>query len=227
MSIGKNIQTLLETREILCQQGHRLAAEVSLVAVSKGRSIQEIEETYRTGCRDFGESRVQEALEKIEQLPSDIRWHFIGRLQKNKVNKVVGRFALIHAVDSWDLAEKISISSLAKEITSSVLCAVNTSGEKTKAGFSPIELENVFMDLLHLKGIEIQGLMTMAPLTEDEGIIRHCFSELRFLRDRLQFIAKERANLTTLSMGMSHDYPLAILEGSTLIRIGTKVFDLS
>lgn len=224
MSVEKNLKALMEKVAVAAEHSGRKAEEIFLVVVSKGRSIEEIKEAYWAGCRDFGENRIQEALEKMEKTPSDIRWHFIGKLQKNKVNKAVGRFILIHSVDSAELAERLSRASEERGIKSSILLEANTSEEKTKSGLSPDEWEKEFSGILALKGIEVHGLMTMAPLTEDEGVIRRCFSELRLLRDRLQRIAGERAELSTLSMGMTHDYPIAIQEGATLIRIGTAIF---
>lgn len=190
--------------------------EVTVVAVSKQRSLEDILQVYRAGCRDFGENRVPEALEKIEKAPQDIRWHFIGMLQRKKVPKVIGKFALIHSVDSPELAKKISLCSADRGAETSLLLQVNTSGEKTKHGFSPQELQKMFPQLLELPNIAIKGLMTMAPLTDDKEQIQSCFSQLRLLRDEFQ--------LHHLSMGMSHDYPIAITEGATLVRIGTAIF---
>ena len=145
----------------------------------------------------------------------------MGKLQKNKVQKVMERFALIHSVDSVELAEKIARTSLQLGIKTSILLEANTSGEATKSGLTSREWEEHFNALNRLPGIDIQGLMTMAPLTEDEAMIRHCFSELRFLKSRLQ---EKGGDLSTLSMGMSNDFQLAIQEGATLLRIGTALF---
>ncbi len=204
MSIAENLQ------KIRTQIG-----EATLIAVSKGRSCDEILEAYAAGQRDFGENRVQEALAKMEELPRDIRWHFIGKLQKNKVNKVIGRFALIHSVDSYELAKRISEAS---RNATPILLEANTSGEATKSGLSPTKWEELFPQVLELKGIEVKGLMTMAPLTDNRNAIRSCFAELRRLRDRL-------GNIPFLSMGMSNDYLIAIEEGATHVRIGTALFD--
>lgn len=224
MGIEKNLKALNERITLAAERSGRKRDEIFLVAVSKGRSVEEIREAYWAGCRDFGENRVQEALEKMQQTPGDIRWHFIGKLQKNKVNKVVGRFVLIHSIDSMELAERVSRVSEELGIKTAILLEANTSGEETKSGLTPKEWEKDFGKLLALRGIEMHGLMTMAPLTEEESVIRHCFSQLRLLRDRLQEQAGELADLSTLSMGMTHDYPLAIQEGATLLRIGTAIF---
>lgn len=216
MGLEQNLKKLLDQIETAAQLAGREAQDIVLVAISKGRSVEDIRAVYDLGLRDFGENRVDEALNKMEQLPSDIRWHFIGKLQKNKVNKVIGRFTLIHSVDSVELAEKISASSCEGGLKSALLLETNTSGEPTKSGLSPDEWRKRYRDLLDLKGIGIEGLMTMAPLTEDEGVIRHCFSELRLLGEEL--------HLQTLSMGMTNDFPLAVQEGATLLRIGTALF---
>ena len=221
MSLEKNLRRVLDQIEEAATRAGRKSEEIILVVVSKGRSLEEIKEAYYLGVRDFGENRVDEALSKIEHLPSDIRWHFIGKLQKNKVHKIIGKFALIHSVDTVELAEKISRASLEKDLKTSVLLEVNTSGELTKSGLSPDDWKVRYRDLRNLEGIEINGLMTMAPLTEDEGVIRHCFSELRLLQHQLQEIG---GNLETLSMGMTNDFILAIQEGTTLVRIGTALF---
>lgn len=195
---------------------------ITLVAVTKHRNVGEITPLYQLGCRDFGESRVQEALPKIERMPSDVRWHFIGPLQKNKVIKVIGNFHLIHSVDSPELAEKIASISTQQQITTPVLLQVNTSGEETKQGLSPDDWRSCVEPFFNKPGLVIQGLMTMAPLTEDVSLIRATFANLRFLRD--EWIRKYDVPLPHLSMGMSHDFEIAIEEGATLIRIGTALF---
>jgi PLP dependent protein len=175
-------------------------------------------EAYQVGCRDFAESRVNDALKKMETLPADIRWHFIGKLQKNKVSKAIGRFCLIHSVDSRELAEKISVASLNQNLVTKILLQVNTSKEESKSGLSSEEWKQHLDYLFTLQGVEIQGLMTIAPLTMNEWRIRQTFSYLRLLRDEIG------RDLPILSMGMSHDFHIAIQEGSTLVRIGSKIF---
>lgn len=224
MSLEKNLAKILEEIEAAAHLAGRRAHAIKLVAVSKGRSVEEIREAYNLGLRDFAENRVQEALAKMELLPGDIRWHFIGKLQKNKVSKVIGKFALIHSIDSPELAVKLSFASAAQQIVTPILLEVNTSGEATKSGLSPSEWQLHYPELLKCRGIAIQGLMTMAPFTENEGTVRHCFSELRRL---MVSLSKLRSNLDTLSMGMTSDFSLAIQEGATLVRIGTALFEPS
>lgn len=196
---------------------------VTLVAVTKGRSMEDVMALYSQGQRDFGENRIQEALEKIEQAPQDCRWHLIGTLQKNKVRKAVGKFVLIHSVDSLGLLEQISKCSAEIGVTTHVLLQVNTSGETSKHGFTPQECLQEFPEILKRKNVKIEGLMTMAPLTDDEKVILTCFAALRHLKGRLNK-AYPQADIKHLSMGMSHDFKIALQEGATIIRVGTALF---
>lgn len=194
-----------------------------LVAISKGESIEAIQSFYEAGQRDFGENRLPEVEAKRALLPSDINWHFIGSLQSKKVPKVVGRFALIHSVDSLDLAKKISQVSCEKKVVSRILLQVNTSGEATKHGFTPEACRAQFAEILALPSLEIKGLMTMAPLTDDEMVILSCFSALSQLFSELK-AAYSLSDFIELSMGMSHDFRLAVRCGATLVRIGSYLF---
>jgi pyridoxal phosphate enzyme (YggS family) len=203
----------------------RNPAEIELIAVSKGVAWAEVNGVYRQGCRHFGENRLQEALPKIEEAPDDVQWHLIGRLQTNKVKKAIGQFACIHAVDTPELAHKISQYSVEASCVTSILLQVNTSGEETKQGLDPKGWESAFRALLELPALHIQGLMTMAPLTEDVERIRQTFRSLRLFRNYLIKQYGEAVTLPHLSMGMSHDYPIAIAEGATLLRIGSAIFD--
>jgi PLP dependent protein len=197
----------------------RKQEDVTLVAVSKTFPVERILEAYNLGCRDFGENRVQEAIEKIKQCPKDILWHFIGHLQTNKVQKIVDKFHLIHGVDSFKVAEAISRKSKRKN---RILLEVNLSGEETKYGMVEKEILEDFGKIRDLENVEVHGLMTMAPWVEDRGIIRRCFAAARHLRDSLE--REFSVDLPHLSMGMSHDYDIAIQEGATLLRIGTAIF---
>jgi len=221
MILGKNLQIVRAQMEQAAHLVERDLKEVTLVAISKKRSIKEIQELYDLGVRDFGENRVFEALEKIESLPKDIRWHFVGKLQRKKVSHVLGKFALIHSVDTLELAQKIDQAGSQKDICTRVLLEANTSGELSKGGNSPTDWERCFTKILAMKNLKVEGLMTMAPYTEDEGVIRYCFSELRNLLERLK---QQGGDLNTLSMGMTNDFALAIQEGATLIRVGRALF---
>lgn len=227
LKVGRTVMGYRSVRnhvDEIARKFGRLPEEIELVTVSKNQSLSSILQTYQEGCRDFGESRIQDALEKIDQLPDDIRWHFIGTLQRNKVPQTVGRFQLIHSVDSFELLKKISQTSekLGKE--TSVLLQVNTSGESTKHGLPPDDWRELFDRVVGLPMIRVLGLMTMAPLTEDEASIRDCFRRLRLLRDEFRMRSGGAMLFEHLSMGMSHDYPIAIEEGATLLRIGSAIF---
>jgi pyridoxal phosphate enzyme (YggS family) len=196
--------------------------DITLVAVSKSRPIEAINSLIKDGCKDFGESRVQEILVKMQALPLDLRWHFIGTLQKNKVSKIVDKTFLIHSVDSFELLEKISQKASRKN---SVLLQVNTSFETTKHGLYAEEWEKVLPKVLKLPNLSIQGLMTMAPLTEDKDKVRDSFKNLRELKDKWQSLYFDHKEFFHLSMGMSQDFKIAIQEGATLLRIGSALFD--
>jgi len=194
--------------------------EITLVAVSKNHNLQEVFDLYDAGCRHFGENRVQEALHKIAGAPPDTLWHFIGTLQKNKIGKVLESFWRIHSVDRPELARAISRRT-EKQVP--VLLQVNTSGEESKHGLSVENWREASGEIFQLPNLNIQGLMTMAPLTDDDEVIRRCFSALREFRDELE--QKTGKKLPHLSMGMSRDYLIAVEEGATFIRIGSAIFD--
>lgn len=215
-------QRILDHIVQVAKRSGRDPSTITLIAVSKGHPWNVFAPAYEAGCRDFGESRLIEAQAKMKEAPSDIRWHLIGTLQKNKVRKAIGSFALIHSVDTFELAEKISQCSEEAHLVTSILLQVNASGEATKHGLSPQEWQHYIEPLLALPAIRLEGLMTMAPLTDDEKIIRNCFSTLRIMRDTLASQFKPHP-FRHLSMGMSHDYPIAIEEGATMLRIGTAL----
>lgn len=189
---------------------------IRLIAVTKNHPWSEAASLYQEGCRLFGENRVQEGLPKLEEAPEDCEWHLIGSLQKNKVNKVVGKFSLIHSVDSIELASKISEVSLERGLKSSILLQVNVSGERSKHGFNADGFHRCYEGLSELSGVSIEGLMTMAPQTEDSHVRLECFNGLKALGDEL--------GLKELSMGMSGDWREAVQAGSTLLRIGSALF---
>lgn len=202
----------------------RQPEEITLVAVSKTHSVALVQSVYEAGARDFGESRVQEALDKISVLPSNCCWHFIGTLQSNKISKVISYFNLIHSVDTPLLAQKISQASQLKNVQTSILLQVNTSGELTKHGLKGEKWEYHLETLNHLPNLQIEGLMTMAPFTQNETEIRSCFRQLYQWREKWQSRMKNPLIFQHLSMGMSQDYLIAIEEGATLLRIGSAIF---
>ena len=200
----------------------RNPADVELVAVSKTYPAERVAEAVEAGQDLFGESRVQEALVKIPALPGRLRWHFIGHLQANKVRKALPLFELLHGVDSADLARDIDRIGGEEGIFPRVLLEVNVSGEGSKHGFAPEQLEAELETLLSLPRLQVEGFMTMAPLAPEAESSRKYFAALRELRDRLA----QRAGipLRTLSMGMSNDFEVAVEEGATLVRVGSAIF---
>ena len=197
-----------------------------IIAVTKYVDENKMLEAYEAGLRDFGENKAQDALLKMENLPKEMvensTWHFIGHLQSNKVRKVVGKFDYIHSVDTLALAKKIS--DVAKElgIIQKILIEVNISQEKTKFGAFENEISEIFENLKNLDGIRVVGLMTMAPHTPNEVFLKKVFTNLY----NLSYNLKRRFNieLDELSMGMSSDYKIAVESGSTMIRLGQRLF---
>lgn len=224
MSVHSNYQAICHDIALAAQKSGRNPADVSLVAVTKHMEWKIVKNLYDHGQRDFGENRVMDALQKQQIAPGDCHWHFIGHLQSNKLRKILGKFALIHSIDSWDLAEKLSQLSVEAGLITSVLLQANTSGEPSKQGATPAEWKRHFEKIHCLKGLSIKGLMTMAPMAGDEKMIRQCFAGLRHLRDELNKQVDDQAKLHHLSMGMSGDFKIAIEEGATLVRIGTALF---
>lgn len=188
----------------------RKPGSVRFLIASKYFEVEEILKFYNQGIRDFGENRIQEAQKKMELLPDDIRWHFLGHIQSNKISKIKNKFCLLHSIDSFSIAQKLS---LAIEKKQPVLIQIKTSLEPTKTGLSPLEFKEVYPKLMQLDHIEIKGLMTVAP-KGDEGLARASFKTLRLLKEEFKKESWE------LSMGMSQDYKTAVEEGATLLRIG-------
>lgn len=219
-----NYQSLLHSvREVAMCCG-RNPDEIKLIAVSKGCCIDAMHSVYAEGGREFGESRMVEAFEKISLMNQDCKWHFIGRLQSKKIAKVLPYFQLIHSVDTFALAKKIADASQKQGRVTSVLLQVNTSGEATKQGMLQEEWEGHIEALQTLSHLKIEGLMTMAPFTEDQQRIRICFRRLAQLLKRWRPFMSHPDVFEHLSMGMSHDYAIAIEEGATLLRIGSLLF---
>jgi PLP dependent protein len=201
------------------------AKNVQLVAVSKTKPVEDIKELYDSGQRDFGENYVQELVEKQPQLPDDIKWHFIGHLQSNKIKYIIPFVHLIHGADSFKLLKEISKQAVKHNREIDCLLQVHIAQEETKFGFDENELEALMnRDLIELKNIKICGLMGMASLTNDTEKVRSEYKYLKSLFDKYAQLQSGNCQLQTLSMGMSGDYKIAIEEGSTLIRIGSLIF---
>lgn len=202
-----------------------IPAEVTLVCVSKFHPTEAIMEAYACGERDFGESRVQELLPKYNALPKDIRWHFIGHLQTNKVKQIVPFVHMIHSVDSLRLLETINREAEKLQRRVKVLLEVHIAKEATKSGFTPEEFLSLNTKLSTLNHIDVCGVMGMATNTDDEDEWRRCFREIKHLGEQLLNHSELLNNSAPqISMGMSDDYLVAIEEGSTMVRIGSTIF---
>ncbi len=207
-----------------CERAGRSPAEVTIVAVSKTHPAKAVQAAAAAGARDFGENYAQELVAKWEacgELPG-ARWHFIGRLQRNKAKLVAGRVALVHAVDSLELAEELARRAHGAGQMQPILIAVNIAGEATKGGVAPDEAGALAAAIARLPGVRLDGLMTMPPPSDDPEASRGSFLALRALRGRLE--QELGAPLPALSMGMSGDYEVAIACGATHVRIGSAIF---
>lgn len=200
--------------------------EITLIGVSKVFPVQYAEAAVMSGLKDLGENRVQELMPKVERfsaLDLDVNWHLIGTLQKNKVKYVIGKTKLIHSVNTVELAEEISRRSTGNNVTTRILLQANVSGEESKHGFAPHQLKPALDNIMDMPGIEVCGLMTMAPIETYEGEAREVFARTRSIYEDLSSYVRSDS-WKVLSMGMSQDYKSAILEGATHIRIGTAIF---
>src|SRR5437870_7431806 len=220
--IQKHLERVRAQIAEAAEKSGRQPADVELVAITKTHDAERVREAHEAGQQVFGESRVQEARAKIPELPSNLRWHFVGHLQKNKIRHALPLFELIHSVDSLALAEDINRIAEEEGLHPRVLLEVNVAGEGSKFGFSPEKLRDQMEGLLALPRLSILGLMTIPPLAEEAEASRKYFVQLRELRDRLQ--TEFRVDLAQLSMGMTQDFPVAIEEGATLVRVGTAIF---
>ena len=221
-AIADNLERVREQIAQAAAKTNRSIEDVELVAISKTHEAEKVREAIEAGQSLFGESRVQEARVKIPDLPSNLRWHFVGHLQKNKIRHALPLFELIHSVDSLALAEDVNRIAEEDGLHPRVLLEVNVGGEGSKFGFKPETLRAEMESLLALPRLSILGLMTIPPLAEDAEDSRKYFVQLRELRDRLQ--TEFHVDLAQLSMGMTQDFAIAVEEGATLVRVGTAIF---
>jgi len=220
--IAKNIKHLRERIAAKCLEFKRKPQEIKLIAVSKFFGLDAINEVNRLGITDFGENRAQELRDKYELLGDKVTWHFIGTLQRNKAKYVVKAATYVHSVDSTTLADEINIQAKKLNKIQKILLEVKTSSEESKSGLkTESELLNLVKYCSTLPNVELVGLMTMAPFTDDTEIIRKSFVDLRNLRDKIN---QKGFDLRELSMGMTNDYEIAIEEGATMLRIGSAIF---
>ena len=226
VTIRENIKAVEKTIAVTCREVGRDVQEVTLIAVSKTKPVEMLQEAYAYGCRDFGENKVQELIEKFEEMPKDIRWHMIGHLQRNKVKYIVDKVYLIHSVDSLRLAEEISKEAVKKDVCVKILVEVNVANEETKFGTTCDEVKQLVYDIAKLPNIRVKGLMTIAPFVENAEENRPIF--FFFFKIAVDIMKEniDNIDMEILSMGMTGDYTVAISEGATCVRVGTGIFGL-
>lgn len=222
--IRENIEAVKQKMAGACDRSGRKMDEVTLITVSKTKPVEMLKEAYDAGSRDFGENKVQELLDKIPVLPQDIRWHMIGHLQTNKVKYIVDKVYMIHSVDSLKLAKEISKEAVKKNVTVKILIEVNVAEEETKFGTTTEQVISLTEEIAALPGIQIEGLMTIAPFVEDPEENRVYFCKLKQLSVDIKAKNIDNVHMNVLSMGMTGDYEVAIEEGATYVRVGTGIF---
>ena len=222
--VAENLAQVQNNIEESCGNVNRDPGEVTLIAVSKTKPVEMLREAYDAGARVFGENKVQEIVDKYDHMPSDVKWHMIGHLQRNKVKYIVDKVAMIHSVDSFRLAETIEKEAAKKNVTVPILIEVNVAQEESKYGLKPEEVLPFIEEIADFSHIQIKGLMTIAPYVENAEENREIFRELKKLS--VDIAAKNINNVTmsVLSMGMTGDYMVAVQEGATMVRVGTGIF---
>ena len=222
--ISENLALVNEEIKRVASKFGRNHEDIKLVAVTKTYGAYIINEAISCGVTDIGENRVQEVMEKYDSV-KPVRWHIIGHLQKNKVKYIIDKAELIHSVDSFELAKEIDRQAKKIGKVQNVLLEVNVSGEESKFGVPPEACEDLCRQISEdFNNVKIQGLMTVAPYTQDEGLLRKVFEGLRDLASEISSKEIEKVDMTELSMGMTNDYPLAISCGATIVRVGTGIF---
>ena len=223
-SIRENIDAVNRIKGEAAVKSGRKAEDVLLCAVTKTRTADEINEAIDAGITDIGENKVQEIMDKFDSV-KPVRWHLIGHLQTNKVKYIIDKVSMIHSVDSLHLAQEIDKRAAQHGITMDILIQVNSAQEESKFGISTDETEGMIRDILDkCPNIRIRGLMCIAPFAEKPEDVRVYFAQVKKLYDEYSSIEHKNLDFKYLSMGMSHDYEVAILEGSNLIRVGTAIF---
>lgn len=222
--IKKNLEEIERRIQRAAERSGRHRSDVTLLCVTKTHPAEVLREAYDLGYREFGENKVQEMREKVPLLPGDIRWHLIGHLQKNKVKYVCGMVCMIHSVDSLELAEEISRRAQAIGQRMPILIEVNMAGEASKFGIRPDEAVNLVRAVAPLPGVQLRGLMTIPPRTDNPETNRPYFRGLRELAVDIDCQNIDNIQMNVLSMGMSEDYEVAIEEGATIVRVGTAIF---
>ena len=207
-----------------CDRAGRKREEVTLIAVSKTKPIEMLQEAYDLGVRVFGENKVQEITAKYDALPDDIHWHMIGHLQTNKVKYIIDKVSMVHSVDSVRLAEAIEKEAAKKDICMPVLIEVNVAGEESKFGLSVEEVLPFLEEISSYEHLQVKGLMTIAPFVANPEENREVFQKLKKLSVDIAAKNINNVNMSVLSMGMTGDYQVAVQEGATMVRVGTGIF---
>lgn len=222
--LKENLTHVEEKIETVCSTHGIPRDSITLIAVSKTKPVEMLHEIYDAGCRDFGENKVQELVDKYEQLPKDIRWHMIGHLQRNKVKYIIGKVVLIHSVDSLRLAETIEKESAKHNITTDILIEVNMAHEESKFGVLPEEIYDLLMEISKFEHVRVKGLMTVAPFVDNPRKNSEIFEKMHKLSVDIESKNIDNITMSILSMGMTNDYEVALEEGSNMIRVGTAIF---
>lgn len=220
----ENLKDVESRIQAACKRSGRNRNEVTLIAVSKTKPVEMLREAYSGGARYFGENKVQELVDKYEEMPDDIHWQMIGHLQRNKVKYIVDKAELIHSVDSIRLAETIDKEAAKKGVAANVLLEVNMAKEDTKFGLMPEEVMDFVKEISRFQHIKVQGLMTIAPFVANPEENRKHFANLRKLSVDIRKEKVNNVNMSVLSMGMTNDFEVAIEEGATMVRVGTAIF---
>ena len=222
--LADNLATVQKNIEKACLKAGRDPKEVTLVAVSKTKPVEMLQEAYDAGARVFGENKVQEIMDKYDRLPSDIQWHMIGHLQRNKVKYIIDKVAMIHSVDSVRLAQTIEQEAAKKDLCMPVLIEVNVAEEESKFGLKTSEVLPFIEEIASYPHLKVMGLMTIAPFVSEPEENREVFRQMRELLVDMNGKKIDNIKMDTLSMGMTGDYEVAIEEGATIVRVGTGIF---
>lgn len=222
--LKENLAQVENNIEEACKKAGRERSEVTLIAVSKTKPVEMLQEVYSEGIRDFGENKVQELDQKIPAMPEDMKWHMIGHLQRNKVKYIAGKVALIHSVDTYRLAEEINIQAKKKNVVIPILIEVNIAEEESKFGTTKEDAILLVEEIAKLENVSIKGLMTIAPHVVDPEENRLYFRGIKQLSVDIRNKNIDNVSMDILSMGMTGDYTVAIEEGATMVRVGTGIF---
>lgn len=225
MSIIENIDDILKKIDDTCKKTGRNSKDITVIAVSKTVDSKRAKEAVEAGVENLGENRVQELVKKYDELnDTDIKWHMIGHLQKNKVKYIIDKTVLIHSVESIELAEEINKRAIKNNLTSNVLIELNIGEEESKFGINEDNIYDFVKNMEQFENIKVLGLMTVAPFCEDPEDVRWVFKKMKNINDKISTMNLRNTEMKYLSMGMTNDYEVAIEEGSNIIRIGTAIF---